>query len=106
MRLKSVYIDHNKNLKQFTLPFDGDSFVDVFVGRCFSQKGAPIPLFSKKPGTSCMMRTCFYSLLRIQLWFHQTNSHQRIGGISPNPNLSPDCLGESPEIKEQDPLAA
>lgn len=33
MRLKSVYISHYKNLKDFTLHFDGNSFIDVFVGK-------------------------------------------------------------------------
>lgn len=33
MRLKSVYISQYKNLKDFTLPFDGTSFIDVFVGK-------------------------------------------------------------------------
>jgi len=33
MRLKSVYISQYKNLKEFTLPFDGSSFIDVFVGK-------------------------------------------------------------------------
>jgi energy-coupling factor transporter ATP-binding protein EcfA2 len=33
MRLKSVYISQYKNLKDFTLNFDGTSFIDVFVGK-------------------------------------------------------------------------
>lgn len=33
MRLTSVYISHYKNLHDFTLTFDGDSFIDVFVGK-------------------------------------------------------------------------
>ncbi|MBQ5948281.1 ATP-dependent endonuclease [Massilia sp. ST3] len=33
MRLKSVFISNYKNLKNFTLPFDGESFIDVFVGK-------------------------------------------------------------------------
>lgn len=33
MRLKSVYISDYKNLKKFTLQFDGSSFIDVFVGK-------------------------------------------------------------------------
>ena len=33
MRLKSVYINQYKNLKEFTLNFDGNSFIDVFVGK-------------------------------------------------------------------------
>lgn len=33
MRLKSVYISEYKNLKDFTLNFDEDSFIDVFVGK-------------------------------------------------------------------------
>jgi len=33
MRLKSVYISQYKNLKDFTLSFDGNSFIDVFVGK-------------------------------------------------------------------------
>lgn len=33
MRLKSVYISQYKNLKNFTLNFDGNSFIDVFVGK-------------------------------------------------------------------------
>ncbi len=33
MRLKSVYISQYKNLKDFTLNFDGSSFIDVFVGK-------------------------------------------------------------------------
>jgi len=33
MRLKSVYISQYKNLREFTLNFYGDSFLDVFVGK-------------------------------------------------------------------------
>lgn len=33
MRLKSLYIDQYKNLKNFSLTFDGASFIDVFVGK-------------------------------------------------------------------------
>lgn len=36
MRLKSIYISEYKNLKGpegFKLDFDGDSFIDVFVGK-------------------------------------------------------------------------
>jgi len=33
MRLKAVYISQYKNLKDFTLTFDGNSFIDVFVGK-------------------------------------------------------------------------
>lgn len=38
MRLKSVYISNYKNLRDFTLRFDGTSFIDVFVGRNGSGK--------------------------------------------------------------------
>ncbi len=33
MRLKSVYIGQYKNLRDFYINFDGDSFIDVFVGK-------------------------------------------------------------------------
>jgi predicted ATP-dependent endonuclease of OLD family len=33
MRLKSVYINQYKNLKNFTVNFDSNSFIDVFVGK-------------------------------------------------------------------------
>jgi len=33
MRLKSLYIGQYKNLRDFSLRFDGDSFIDVFVGK-------------------------------------------------------------------------
>lgn len=33
MRLKSIHIGEYKNLKDFSLSFDGDSFIDVFVGK-------------------------------------------------------------------------
>jgi AAA ATPase domain len=33
MRLRSVYISQYKNLKDFTLSFDGNSFIDIFVGK-------------------------------------------------------------------------
>lgn len=38
MRLKSVFISQYKNLKNFTLSFDGTSFIDVFVGKNGSGK--------------------------------------------------------------------
>ena len=38
MRLKSVFISQYKNLKNFTLRFDGESFIDVFVGKNGSGK--------------------------------------------------------------------
>ncbi|MDD2942425.1 MAG: AAA family ATPase [bacterium] len=33
MRLTSLYIDQYKNLRDFSLSFDGGSFIDVFVGK-------------------------------------------------------------------------
>ena len=33
MRIKHIYISEYKNLKEFTLDFEGDSFIDVFVGK-------------------------------------------------------------------------
>ena len=33
MHLTSLYIDQYKNLRDFSLSFDGDSFIDVFVGK-------------------------------------------------------------------------
>ena len=33
MRLKSVWISEYKNLKDFKLEFDGQSFIDIFVGK-------------------------------------------------------------------------
>jgi predicted ATPase len=38
MRLKSVFISQYKNLKDFSLSFDGQSFIDVFVGKNGSGK--------------------------------------------------------------------
>jgi energy-coupling factor transporter ATP-binding protein EcfA2 len=38
MRLKSVFISQYKNLKNFSLSFDGASFIDVFVGKNGSGK--------------------------------------------------------------------
>lgn len=38
MRLKSIYISNYKNLRDFFLSFDGNSFIDVFVGKNGSGK--------------------------------------------------------------------
>ena len=38
MRLKSVFISQYKNLRNFSLDFDGSSFLDVFVGKNGSGK--------------------------------------------------------------------
>ncbi|MCK9333660.1 MAG: AAA family ATPase, partial [Candidatus Cloacimonetes bacterium] len=38
MRLKSVFIKEYKNLKSFSITFDTDSFIDVFVGKNGSGK--------------------------------------------------------------------
>ncbi len=38
MRLKSLFVSDYKNLKNFTLSFDGASFIDVFVGKNGSGK--------------------------------------------------------------------
>lgn len=38
MRLKSAFVSQYKNLKNFTLGFDGASFIDVFVGKNGSGK--------------------------------------------------------------------
>lgn len=38
MRLKLLSISHYKNLKNFNLEFDGESFVDLFVGKNGSGK--------------------------------------------------------------------
>jgi len=33
MRLKSVFISSYKNIKDFSISFDSDSFIEVFVGK-------------------------------------------------------------------------
>ncbi|MER9142072.1 AAA family ATPase [Mesorhizobium sp. M0871] len=38
MRLKSVFVDNYKNLKDFSLAFEGDGFIDILVGRNGSGK--------------------------------------------------------------------
>jgi predicted ATPase len=38
MRLKSVFISNYKNLRNFSLSFEGDSFIDIFVGKNGSGK--------------------------------------------------------------------
>lgn len=38
MRIKHIYISDYKNLQDFNLDFDGDSFIDVFVGKNGSGK--------------------------------------------------------------------
>lgn len=38
MRLRSVWISHYKNLRDFTIGFDGDGFIDIFVGKNGSGK--------------------------------------------------------------------
>lgn len=38
MRLKSIYISNYKNLNKFSLTFDGNSFIDIFVGKNGSGK--------------------------------------------------------------------
>lgn len=38
MRLKSLFISQYKNLKEFTLAFNGDGFIDIFVGKNGSGK--------------------------------------------------------------------
>ena len=38
MRLRSVWISQYKNLRDFTLSFDGDGFIDIFVGKNGSGK--------------------------------------------------------------------
>ena len=38
MRLKYVFIKEYKNLKEFEITFDGNSFIDVFVGKNGSGK--------------------------------------------------------------------
>lgn len=38
MRLRSVWISNYKNLKDFTLAFEGDGFIDIFVGKNGSGK--------------------------------------------------------------------
>lgn len=38
MRLRSVWISQYKNLRDFTIGFDGDGFIDIFVGRNGSGK--------------------------------------------------------------------
>lgn len=38
MRLRSVWINQYKNLRDFTIGFDGDGFIDIFVGKNGSGK--------------------------------------------------------------------
>lgn len=38
MRLRSVWISHYKNLRDFSIGFDGDGFIDIFVGKNGSGK--------------------------------------------------------------------
>lgn len=33
MRLKNIYISDYKNLNDFSLIFEGDSFMDIYVGK-------------------------------------------------------------------------
>ena len=33
MRVKQIYISQYKNLKDFNIEFEGDSFIDVFIGK-------------------------------------------------------------------------
>ena len=33
MRLRSVFISRYKNLRDFPLNFDGEEFIDIFVGK-------------------------------------------------------------------------
>lgn len=38
MRLRSVWISHYKNLRDFSIAFEGESFIDIFVGKNGSGK--------------------------------------------------------------------
>ena len=38
MRLRSVWVSQYKNLRDFSLSFDGDGFIDIFVGKNGSGK--------------------------------------------------------------------
>lgn len=38
MRLRSVWISHYKNLRDFSIAFEGDGFIDIFVGKNGSGK--------------------------------------------------------------------
>ncbi|GAB4181211.1 MAG: hypothetical protein Tsb0017_21010 [Geothermobacteraceae bacterium] len=57
MRLTSLYIGQYKNLRDFSLKFDGGSFIDVFVGKNGTGKSrrfeAPSQIFCRVIRSKC-----------------------------------------------------
>lgn len=101
MRLRSVWISRYKNLNDFSISFDGDGFIDIFVGKNGSGKSnfleALIEIFHhiglSKAGTE---GPAFDYELRYEIGGRQVHLAWRDGDFAVNGTAGRQTIGQTP----------
>lgn len=101
MRLRSVWISHYKNLRDFSLDFVGDGFIDIFVGKNGSGKSnfleALIEIFDHlfdQPSEAG--RPGFDYAIRFELAESETSVEWRDGELTINGDTGRRTVGTTP----------
>lgn len=101
MRLRSVWIGNYKNLKDFSIAFEGDGFIDIFVGKNGSGKSNFLEamveifdhLYSRRPGER---GPAFEYEIRYEIAGSEVHVAWRGGELSVNGEAGRRTLGQTP----------